>query len=264
VNDGDGTLAAGAKGRQFGPLGTALVIIPTYNEAENIKKIVGRVRASVPDAHVLVADDNSPDGTGKLADELAAEDDHVQVLHRKGKEGLGAAYLAGFAWGMEHGYGVLVEMDADGSHQPEELPRLLTALKGADLVLGSRWVPGGRVVNWPKSREFISRGGSMYSRLMLDVPIRDVTGGFRAFRRETLEGLGLGEVASQGYCFQVDLARRAVKSGFHVVEVPITFVERELGDSKMSRDILVEALWRVTTWGVGERVGRITGRKHRS
>ncbi|MFF2513082.1 polyprenol monophosphomannose synthase [Streptomyces sp. RLB1-33] len=264
MNDGDGTLAAGAKGRQFGPLGTALVIIPTYNEAENIKKIVGRVRASVPDAHVLVADDNSPDGTGKLADELAAEDDHVQVLHRKGKEGLGAAYLAGFAWGMEHGYGVLVEMDADGSHQPEELPRLLTALKGADLVLGSRWVPGGRVVNWPKSREFISRGGSMYSRLMLDVPIRDVTGGFRAFRRETLEGLGLGEVASQGYCFQVDLARRAVKSGFHVVEVPITFVERELGDSKMSRDILVEALWRVTTWGVGERVGRITGRKRTS
>jgi dolichol-phosphate mannosyltransferase len=262
VNDGDGTLAAGAKGRQFGPLGTALVIIPTYNEAENIKKIVGRVRASVPDAHVLVADDNSPDGTGKLADELAAEDDHVEVLHRKGKEGLGAAYLAGFAWGLEHGYGVLVEMDADGSHQPEELPRLLTALKGADLVLGSRWVPGGRVVNWPKSREFISRGGSMYSRLMLDVPIRDVTGGFRAFRRETLEGLGLGEVASQGYCFQVDLARRAVKAGFHVVEVPITFVERELGDSKMSRDILVEALWRVTTWGVGERVGRITGRNH--
>ncbi|MFF3655801.1 polyprenol monophosphomannose synthase [Streptomyces olivochromogenes] len=264
MNDGDGTLAAGAKGRQFGPLGTALVIIPTYNEAENIKKIVGRVRASVPDAHVLVADDNSPDGTGKLADELAAEDDHVQVLHRKGKEGLGAAYLAGFAWGLERGYGVLVEMDADGSHQPEELPRLLTALKGADLVLGSRWVPGGRVVNWPKSREFISRGGSMYSRIMLDVPIRDVTGGFRAFRRETLEGLGLAEVASQGYCFQVDLARRAVKSGFHVVEVPITFVERELGDSKMSRDILVEALWRVTTWGVGERVGRITGRKRTS
>lgn len=142
-------------------------------------------------------------------------------------------------------------MDADGSHQPEELPRLLTALKGADLVLGSRWVPGGRVVNWPKSREFISRGGSLYSRVMLDVPIRDVTGGYRAFRRETLEGLGLGEVSSQGYCFQVDLARRAVKAGYHVVEVPITFVERELGDSKMSRDILVEALWRVTTWGSG-------------
>lgn len=170
MNDGDGTLAAQKRGRQFGPLGTALVIIPTYNEAENVKSIVGRVREAVPEAHVLVADDNSPDGTGKLADELAAEDDHVQVLHRKGKEGLGAAYLAGFRWGLENGYGVLIEMDADGSHQPEELPRLLTALKGADLVLGSRWVPGGRVVNWPKSREFISRGGSLYSRLALDLP----------------------------------------------------------------------------------------------
>lgn len=263
VNDGDGTLAAKAQGRQFGPLGTALVIIPTYNEAENIKSIVGRVRKAVPDVHVLIADDNSPDGTGKLADELAAEDDHVHVLHRKGKEGLGAAYLAGFRWGLERDYGVLVEMDADGSHQPEELPRLLTGLKGADLVLGSRWVPGGRVVNWPKSREFLSRGGSTYSRLMLDVPIRDVTGGFRAFRRATLEGLGLSEVASQGYCFQVDLARRAVKAGYHVVEVPITFVERELGDSKMSRDIVVEALWRVTAWGVGDRLGKLTGKDKR-
>ncbi|MET8473717.1 polyprenol monophosphomannose synthase [Streptomyces sp. NPDC006422] len=248
-------------GRKFGPLGTTLVIIPTYNEAENIKPVVGRVRESVPAAHVLIADDNSPDGTGKLADELAADDDHVHVLHRTGKEGLGAAYLAGFAWGMEHGYGVLVEMDADGSHQPEELPRLLTALKGADLVLGSRWVPGGRVVNWPKHRQFISRGGSTYSRLLLDVPIRDVTGGYRAFRRETLEGLGLEEVASQGYCFQVDLARRAVQAGYHVVEVPITFVERERGDSKMSKDIVVEALWRVTTWGVGARVGKVVGHK---
>ncbi|GAA2711945.1 MULTISPECIES: polyprenol monophosphomannose synthase [Streptomyces] len=243
--------------RRFGPLGTTLVIIPTYNEAENIKPIVARVRAAVPEAHVLVADDNSPDGTGKLADEMAAEDDHVKVLHRQGKEGLGAAYLAGFRWGLENGYGVLVEMDADGSHQPEELPRLLTALKGADLVLGSRWVPGGRVVNWPKSREFLSRGGSTYSRLMLDVPIRDVTGGYRAFRRETLEGLGMEEVASQGYCFQVDLAWRAVKAGFHVVEVPITFVERELGDSKMSRDIVAEALWRVTSWGIGSRVAKV-------
>ncbi|GAB2853855.1 polyprenol monophosphomannose synthase [Streptomyces deserti] len=260
MNDGDGTLAAGAQGRKFGPLGTALVIIPTYNEAENIKGIVGRVRKAVPEAHVLVADDNSPDGTGKLADELAARDDQVHVLHRKGKEGLGAAYLAGFRWGLERDYGVLIEMDADGSHQPEELPRLLTALKGADLVLGSRWVPGGRVVNWPKSREFISRGGSLYSRLALDLPLKDITGGYRAFRRETLEGLGLDEVASQGYCFQVDLARRAVKAGYHVVEVPITFVERELGDSKMSRDILVEALWRVTAWGVGERVGKVLGR----
>lgn len=264
MNDGDGALAAKGQERQFGPLGTALVIIPTYNEAENIKTIVGRVRGAVPEAHVLIADDNSPDGTGKLADELAAADDHVHVLHRKGKEGLGAAYLAGFGWGLERDYGVLIEMDADGSHQPEELPRLLTALKGADLVLGSRWVPGGRVVNWPKSREFLSRGGSTYSRLMLDVPIRDVTGGFRAFRRETLEGLGLGEVSSQGYCFQVDLARRAVKAGYHVAEVPITFAERELGDSKMSRDIVVEALWRVTSWGVGDRIGRFTAKDKRA
>ncbi|MEV6315765.1 polyprenol monophosphomannose synthase [Streptomyces sp. NPDC051776] len=247
--------------RQYGPLGTVLVIIPTYNEAENIKPIVGRVRSAVPDAHILVADDNSPDGTGKLADELVAEDNHVHVLHRKGKEGLGAAYLAGFRWGIDNGYGVLVEMDADGSHQPEELPRLLTALKGADLVLGSRWVPGGRVVNWPRMRQFISRGGSTYSRLLLDLPLRDITGGYRAFRKETLERLGMDEVVSQGYCFQVDMAWRAVKAGFRVVEVPITFIERERGDSKMSRDIVVEALWRVTAWGVGARADRLLGRK---
>ncbi|MCX4727842.1 polyprenol monophosphomannose synthase [Streptomyces sp. NPDC090052] len=247
--------------RRFGPLGKALVIIPTYNEAENIKPIVARVRAAVPEADILVADDNSPDGTGKIVDELAGDDPQVQVLHRKGKEGLGAAYLAGFRWGIEHGYGVLVEMDADGSHQPEELPRLLTALKGADLVLGSRWMPGGRVVNWPKSRELLSRGGSTYSRLLLGVPIRDVTGGFRAFRKETLQELGLDEVSSQGYCFQVDLARRAVEAGCHVVEVPITFVEREIGDSKMSKDIVVEALWRVTAWGVGSRASRLLGRE---
>jgi dolichol-phosphate mannosyltransferase len=252
VNDGEQ--------RSYGPLGRVLVIIPTFNEAENIKPIVKRVRASVPEAHILVADDNSPDGTGKLADELAGADEQVHVLHRKGKEGLGAAYLAGFRWGIDAGYGVLVEMDADGSHQPEELPRLLTALKGADLVMGSRWIPGGRVVNWPKSREFISRGGSTYSRLMLNVPMRDVTGGYRAFRKETLEGLGMDEVASAGYCFQVDLAWRAIKAGFHVIEVPITFVERERGDSKMSRSILVEALFRVTGWGVSSRVQKVRRR----
>jgi dolichol-phosphate mannosyltransferase len=248
--------------RTFGPLGRVLVIIPTYNEAENIRPIVARVRSAVPEAHILIADDNSPDGTGKIGDELASGDESVRVLHRQGKEGLGAAYLAGFRWGIENGYGVLVEMDADGSHQPEELPRLLTALKSADVVLGSRWIPGGRVVNWPKYREFISRGGSTYSRLLLDVPIRDVTGGYRAFRKETLLGLGMDEVASQGYCFQVDLAWRAVKAGFHVVEVPITFVERERGDSKMSQNIVFEAFWRVGAWGVGSRVNRISGRRH--
>jgi dolichol-phosphate mannosyltransferase len=247
--------------RRFGPLGSALVIIPTYNEAGNIEAIVKRVRSAVPDTHVLVADDNSPDGTGGIADGIAAVDDSVHVLHRQSKEGLGAAYLAGFRWGIDHGYGVLVEMDADGSHQPEELPRLLTALKGADLVLGSRWMPGGRVVNWPRTRELISRGGSTYSRLLLGVPMKDVTGGYRAFRKETLEGLGLDEVASQGYCFQVDLARRAVEAGFHVIEVPITFVDREVGDSKMSKDIFVEALWRVTAWGVESRANRLLGRR---
>jgi dolichol-phosphate mannosyltransferase len=243
--------------RTFGDLGKILVIIPTYNEIENIGRITSRVRAAVPEVHILVADDNSPDGTGRAAHELARSDPNHQVLHRKGKEGLGAAYLAGFRWGIDNGYDVLVEMDADGSHQPEQLPRLLTALRGADLVLGSRWVPGGEVVNWPKSREVLSRGGSLYSRLMLRVPIRDVTGGYRAFRKQTLLGLGMSEVASQGYCFQVDLAWRAVRAGFKVAEVPITFVEREFGASKMSNKIVVEALGRVTSWGVNSRLGRI-------
>jgi dolichol-phosphate mannosyltransferase len=246
--------------RRYGPLGRILVIIPTYNEAGNIERIVSRVRATVPEADVLVADDNSPDGTGKLADELADGDSRVHVLHRKGKEGLGAAYLAGFSWGMERGYGVLVEMDADGSHQPEELPRLLTALKGADLVIGSRWVPGGRVVNWPKRREYLSRGASTYSRLLLGLSVRDVTAGFRAFRADTLEALGLSAVTSQGYCFQVDLTRRVAALGRHVVEVPITFVEREIGDSKMNRDIAVEALWRIAGWGVTRGTDRLRGR----
>ncbi|WP_377268183.1 polyprenol monophosphomannose synthase [Peterkaempfera sp. SMS 1(5)a] len=244
--------------QSFADLGKILVIIPTYNEVENVSRITARVRAAVPEAHILVADDNSPDGTGKVADELAAVDDHLHVMHRKGKEGLGAAYLAGFRWGIDNGYDVLVEMDADGSHQPEQLPRLLTALgAGADLVLGSRWVPGGSTVNWPKHRAFISRGGSTYSRLMLGVHIRDVTGGYRAFRKETLLGLGMDEVASQGYCFQIDLAWRAVRAGFKVVEVPITFVERELGASKMSRNIVIEAMTRVTTWGIKNRLGRL-------
>jgi dolichol-phosphate mannosyltransferase len=245
----------------FADLGEVLVIIPTYNEAENVERITARVRAAVPEAHILVADDNSPDGTGDIADKLASADDHLHVLHRKGKEGLGAAYLAGFQWGIDHGYQVLVEMDADGSHQPEELYRLLSALRTADLVLGSRWVPGGEVVNWPRSRLLLSRGGSLYSRLMLDVPIRDVTGGYRAFRKETLQGLGMDQVASAGYCFQVDLAWRAVKAGYKVAEVPITFVERELGASKMSRSIVVEALWRVTAWGVAARLDKLTGKK---
>lgn len=244
----------------FADLGQILVIIPTFNELESLPVIVGRVRAAVPEAHILVADDNSPDGTGRLADEIASSDEHVKVMHRLGKEGLGAAYLAGFAWALEHGYDVVVEMDADGSHQPEQLPRLLDQLRTADLVLGSRWVNGGGTVNWPKSRQFLSKGGSLYTRVMLGVPLRDVTGGYRAFRADTLRKLDLHEVASQGYCFQVDLAWRAVQRGLVVKEVPITFVERVAGSSKMSQKIVVEALWRVTVWGVDDKITRVRKR----
>lgn len=246
----------------FADLGRIVVIIPTFNELSTLPVIVSRVRASVPEADILVADDNSPDGTGRLADELAAADDQLHVMHRLGKEGLGAAYLAGFAWALQAGYDVVVEMDADGSHQPEQLPRLLDALRTADLVLGSRWVPGGRTENWPKSRQLISRGGTAYTRLMLGVPIQDATGGYRAFRADTLRKLDLHEVASQGYCFQIDLAWRAVQRGLTVREVPITFVERTSGTSKMSRKIVAEALWRVTVWGVDDKVTRVRRRSH--
>jgi len=240
----------------FADLGRIVVIIPTYNERENLPLITARLRAAVPEAHVLVADDNSPDGTGAIADDLVAADDHVHVMHRRGKEGLGAAYLAGFDWALDNGYDVVVEMDADGSHQPEQLPRLLDALRGADLVLGSRWVPGGSVVNWPKSREALSRGGSLYTRMMLGVPMRDATGGYRAFRADTLRRIDLIGVESAGYCFQVELGWRAVKAGLRVREVPIDFVERELGDSKMSQKIVVEALWRVTVWGAQDKTAK--------
>ncbi len=246
----------------FADLGRIVVIIPTFNELANLPIVVERVRRSVPEAHILVADDNSPDGTGRIADEIAATDDHVHVMHRLGKEGLGAAYLAGFAWALQEGYDVVVEMDADGSHQPEQLPRLLVALRDADLVLGSRWVSGGATENWPKSRRFISQGGSAYTRMMLGVPLRDVTGGYRAFRADTLRRLDLHEVASQGYCFQIDLAWRALQRGMRVREVPITFVERTQGASKMSRKIVVEALWRVTAWGVDDKVTRVRRRAH--
>ena len=240
----------------FEDLGRIVVIIPTFNECESLAAIVARVRTSVPEADILVIDDNSPDGTGDIADGLAADDSNLHVMHRLGKEGLGAAYLAGFSWALQHDYAVVVEMDADGSHQPEQLSRLLTALRGADLVLGSRWIAGGGTENWSKSREILSRGGNFYTRTMLGVPLRDATGGYRAFRAETLRKLDLHNVASQGYCFQVDLAWRAVQRGLIVTEVPITFVERAVGTSKMSQRIVVEALWRVTVWGFDDRVTR--------
>lgn len=241
-----------------------LVIIPTYDERENLPRIVERLFASVPGAHVLVADDDSPDGTGDVADELAAADERVHVLHRAEKAGLGAAYIAGFGWGLDNGYDVLVEMDADGSHPPEQLPRLLDALQHADLVLGSRYVAGGEVVNWPKRREWLSRGGNLYSRLALGVRIYDITGGYRAYRAEVLKALPLDEVASTGYCFQVDLAWRTMRAGFRVAEVPITFTERQIGTSKMSGNIVREALLKVTVWGAAHRWQQVTGLFRRS
>jgi dolichol-phosphate mannosyltransferase len=232
------------------------VIIPTYNERGNLEAIAARLRTAVPGADLLVVDDNSPDGTGEIADKLAAGDPQVHALHRPGKAGLGAAYIAGFGWAMERGYGVLVEFDADGSHQPEQLPSLISALDGADLVIGSRWVPGGTVQNWPKSREVLSRGGNTYARLMLGIKVRDATAGFRAYRASALQTIGIAEVQSQGYCFQIDLVLRVIRAGLTVVEVPITFIERTEGTSKMSRAIVAEALWRVTQWGVAGRLRR--------
>ncbi|MEP7193426.1 MAG: polyprenol monophosphomannose synthase [Actinomycetota bacterium] len=245
------------------PIGKVVVLIPTYNERENIVPIVSRLRAAVPEADVLVLDDNSPDGTGAIADQLALDDGQVRVLHRMNKEGLGMAYLAGFAWALERGYDVMVEMDADGSHQPEQLASLLGALAGADVVLGSRWVPGGSVVNWPFHRKFLSVGGNLYVRVLLGMPISDATGGYRAYRASALRTLDLHEVASQGYCFQVDLAWRAIRAGLLVHEVPITFVERTVGDSKMSQDIVNESLRSITQWGARYRLGQVRSLLHR-
>jgi dolichol-phosphate mannosyltransferase len=236
-----------------GAHGRVLVVTPTSDERLHIAAVVARLRAAVPDADVLIVDDNRPDGTGDVADELAASDPAVHVLHRPRKEGLGAAYVAGFQWGLARDYQVLVEMDADGSHQPEQLPALLSALQNADLVLGSRWVKGGSVTDWPVSRMALSRGGNTYVRLSLGLGLRDATGGFRAFRREVLESIDLAAVASHGYCFQVDLAWRALRQGATVVEVPIDFVERVHGRSKMSGSIVREALWRVTQWAAALR-----------
>jgi len=240
-------------------LDRVLVIIPTYNEAENIQPITARLRAAVPSADILVVDDNSPDGTGALADQLAASDPQVHVLHRKGKEGLGAAYLAGFRWGLGRGYDVLVEHDADGSHRPEELPLLLARLETADVVKGSRWVPGGSVVNWPKSRELLSRGGNLWVKLWLGLPVADATGGFAAWRASTLRGLDLDRIQAAGYGFQVDLAWHAVRRGFTVAEVPITFEDRRFGDSKMNQRIVLEAMLLTTRWGIAHRWSQLTG-----
>jgi dolichol-phosphate mannosyltransferase len=241
------------------PLTKVAVLIPTYNERDNLAGVVARVRTVVPGLDIVVLDDNSPDGTGALADDLAAADDHVHVLHRPGKAGLGAAYLEGFQWALDRSYDAVIEMDADGSHQPEHLPSLIEAAQHADVVIGSRWIPGGAIVNWPWHRKALSVGGNIYTRVLLGMPVHDATAGFRLYRTEALRTMGLGDVASQGYCFQVDLTWRAVRAGLVVVEVPITFVEREVGSSKMSRSIMTESLRRITGWGVGHRVAQAKG-----
>jgi dolichol-phosphate mannosyltransferase len=230
-----------------------VMVVPTYNEAANLRPVLERLRAAQPEVEVLVVDDASPDGTGVLADEIAASDPLVHVLHRRGKEGLGKAYLAGFAWALERDFDVIGEMDADSSHQPEELGRLLAALTGADLVIGSRWVRGGSIVNWPLRRELLSRGGNLYTRLLLGIRVRDATAGFRVFRRTTLERLDLPAIASYGYVFQVDLAVRTLQAGMRVVEVPIEFVERVRGESKMNTEVATESLRRITRWGMAHR-----------
>ncbi len=234
-------------------LGRVVMVIPTYNEAANLAWIVERLRTAQPGVDVMIVDDNSPDGTGKIADDLAAADAAIRVVHRTQKAGLGAAYLNGFSVALEAGYDVVGEMDADGSHQPEELHKLLTALQTADLVIGARWVRGGSVVNWPRSRELLSRGGNLYIRLLLGLKVRDATAGFRLFRRTTLEAIDLPSVQSMGYVFQTDLAFRAVQQGLRVSEVPIEFIERIRGDSKMSGSVASESLKRITIWGLAER-----------
>jgi dolichol-phosphate mannosyltransferase len=231
-----------------------LVCLPTYEEAENLRPMVAAILASIPQADVLVVDDNSPDGTGRIADELAAADPRVHVLHRAGKEGLGRAYLAAFAWALARDYGLILEMDCDFSHDPRYLPGMLAAAADADLVLGSRYVEGGGTVNWGVARKIISRGGSLYARTILGLPVRDLTGGFKCFRREVLEAIDLPTVECSGYAFQIELTYRAVRKGFRVRELPIVFEDRRVGHSKMSRRILLEAVrkvWSIRLSGFG-------------
>ena len=241
------------------PLRRVAVLIPTYNERDTLPVIVPRLLEVVPEVDVVVLDDNSPDGTGAVADALAEGEPRVHVIHRPRKEGLGAAYLEGFAWALDRGYDAVVEMDADGSHRPEHLPDLLAAAAEADVVIGSRWVRGGSVVNWPLHRKALSVGGNLYVKVLLGMPVHDATAGFRVYRADALHVIGLHDVASQGYCFQTDLTWRAVRADLTVVEVPITFVEREVGDSKMSRHIMTESLRLITGWGVRHRTEQVRG-----
>lgn len=238
-------------GERDAATGRVLIVMPTYNERQNLEIIAGRIREAVPDADLLVVDDNSPDGTGDLADKLAEKDSRVQVMHRTEKAGLGRAYVAGFTWALDGGYDLIVEMDADGSHRPEDLPRLLATSGEADAVIGSRYVPGGTVVNWPVSRQVLSFGANLYTRIMLGVRVKDATGGFRVYRAATLRKIDLSGIQSAGYCFQVDMTLRVLQGGMSIKEVPITFVERERGASKMSRSVILESFVRIARWGIG-------------
>jgi dolichol-phosphate mannosyltransferase len=232
--------------QQSAPRGPAWLVLPTYDEAENIEAFVEAVRAKLPaSARILIVDDNSPDGTGEIADRLAARHEGVAVLHRPLKEGLGPAYIAGFRRALAEGAGLVLEMDSDFSHDPAYLPRLLEASERADLVIGSRYVPGGGVGDWSALRRAISRGGSAYARLVLSVRVRDLTGGFKCFRREVLEAIDLDSIHSRGYAFQVEMTYRAIQRGFSIAEVPIVFRDRRAGTSKMDRKIVAEAAWRV-------------------
>jgi dolichol-phosphate mannosyltransferase len=233
----------------------AVVCLPTYNERENLERMV--LALADKGVSVLVIDDNSPDGTGELADRLAAAHEHVEVLHREHKEGLGPAYLAGFRRALAEGAELVLEMDADFSHDPEDVPRLVAAASDADLVLGSRYVEGGAVGNWGRVRRFVSSGGSWYARVLLGVAVRDMTCGFRCYRRAVLETLDLDAIASQGYVFQIESTYRTLRAGFRVVEIPITFVDRELGGSKMSRRIVLEAIWKVPVLRLRALAGRL-------
>lgn len=239
--------------------GRVLVVTPTYDEAENLEATIAALAASGADADILVVDDASPDGTGELAERIAASDPRVHVLHRAGKEGLGRAYLAGFAWALERGYAVVVEFDADGSHPAEALPEMLAVLASdpaTGLVIGSRWVPGGRLVDWAAARRRLSKAANAYARIMLRLPVRDVTAGYRAYRAEVLEEIAHQLVDSRGYCFQIDLTIRTHDAGWRIREVPIVFRERRGGVSKMSGAVVVEAMWRVTAWGLARLVRR--------
>jgi dolichol-phosphate mannosyltransferase len=248
------------------PLGRALVVIPTYNEIDSLEGVVREVLALGADLDILVVDDSSPDGTGELADRLAAAQSRVSVLHRGGKEGLGRAYLAGFDRAIAGGYPAVVELDADGSHPTASLPAMVTTLEGdpkLGVVIGSRWVPGGRVVDWSPFRQLLSRAGNVYARAMLGIPVSDSTAGFRVYRSGALQALHLADVHSRGYCFQIDMTIRMFDAGWGIRELPIEFRERRAGSSKMSKAIVAEAMSRVTIWGIQRRLGRLIRRPAR-